>query len=47
MPEFFDIDVTKNLLSTIDEYGYFQSLFSHIPQTAENMYILVGEEFRR
>ncbi|HUD44245.1 MAG TPA: hypothetical protein VMR41_01750 [Patescibacteria group bacterium] len=44
MPEFFDIDVTKNLLSTIDEYGYFQSLFTNTPQTEEDTYILVGEE---
>lgn len=45
MPEFFDIDVTKNLLATIDEYGYFQALFSaHVPQAEEDTFVLVGEE---
>lgn len=46
MPEFFDIDVTKNLLATIDEYDYFQNLFTHLTQTPmeDDTYVLVGED---
>ncbi|OGH21331.1 MAG: hypothetical protein A2958_00835 [Candidatus Levybacteria bacterium RIFCSPLOWO2_01_FULL_38_13] len=45
MPEFFDIDITKNLLSVIDEMEYFSNIF----QTPENdskedIHILFGEE---
>ena len=43
MPEFFDIDLTKNLLSVIDEAEFFQSLF--LGQTDdEEIHILLGEE---
>ena|SRR3989338_4202695 len=43
MPEFFDIDITKNLLSVIDEMGYFDTIFSKI-ENDENIHILFGEE---
>lgn len=43
MPEFFDIDVTKSLLSTIDEFDYFRNLFSNII-VDEEVHILLGEE---
>ena len=43
MPEFFDIDLTKNLLSVVDEVEYMRSLF--LGQTDdEEIHILLGEE---
>ena len=43
MPEFFDIDVTKSLLSAIDEFDFFNNLFSgHIGE--EDVQILLGED---
>lgn len=43
MPEFFDIDITKALLSVIDEFDYFDSIFSGIIQE-DDVQILLGEE---
>lgn len=43
MPEFFDIDVTKNLLSTVDEFDYFRNLCASILDDAD-VHILLGEE---
>lgn len=43
MPEFFDIDVTKNLLSAIDEFGYFNDIFSNTSGD-EDVHILFGED---
>jgi len=43
MPEFFDIDITKNLLSVVDEMGYFDTIFSKI-ENDEDIHILFGEE---
>lgn len=43
MPEFFDIDITKSLLSTIDEFDYFQNLCSSIVDD-EEVHVLLGEE---
>lgn len=43
MPEFYDIDVTKNLLSVIDEFDYFNSLFEKIADD-EEIHILLGDE---
>lgn len=43
IPEFFDIDVTKSLLSAIDEYDYFPALFATMV-TDDDVHILVGEE---
>lgn len=43
MPEFFDIDMTKNLLSVIDEIGYFTKIFEDT-QDDEDIHILLGEE---
>jgi heat-inducible transcriptional repressor len=43
MPEFFDIDITKNLLVAIDEANFFQSLFEG-RQEDEEIQILLGEE---
>jgi heat-inducible transcriptional repressor len=43
MPEFYDIDVTKSLLSTIDEFDYFRNLCAQVVGD-EDVYILMGEE---
>ncbi|EKD64822.1 MAG: Transcriptional regulator of heat shock protein [uncultured bacterium] len=43
IPEFFDIDVTKNLLSVIDEFEYFDNLCSNVIED-EDVHVLLGEE---
>lgn len=43
MPEFFDIDITKNLLSVIDEAQFFQNLFAGQIDDGD-IHILLGEE---
>ncbi len=43
MPEFFDIDLTKNLLSVIDEAGYLEGLCSGQVDD-EDIHILLGED---
>jgi heat-inducible transcriptional repressor len=43
LPEFFDIDVTKNLFSIIDEAEYIQNLFSGALEE-EDTQVLIGEE---
>ena len=43
MPEFFDIDITKNLLTVIDEAQFFQNLFAG-QINDEEIHILLGEE---
>lgn len=41
MPEFYDIDITKNLLAILDDVTYFDMILKHI----ENEYaVLLGEE---
>lgn len=43
MPEFFDIDITKSLLSAIDDFEAFESMFSSF-QNDKDIHILLGEE---
>jgi heat-inducible transcriptional repressor len=43
MPEFFDIDVTKTLLSAIDEYASFECVFSTI-HDEEDIHVLIEDE---
>lgn len=43
MPEFFDIDLTKTLLSAIDEFECFRPLFEAAGQD-EEIQILLGED---
>lgn len=43
MPEFFDIDITKNLLSALDEFEIFKEICSGFTDE-EGIHILVGEE---
>lgn len=43
MPEFYDIDVTKSLLSAIEELDYVHSLCSQLKE-AERIHVLIGDE---
>lgn len=43
MPEFFDIDITKNLLEAIDEVSYFDKIFSKAMED-DDVHVLIGEE---
>jgi transcriptional regulator of heat shock response len=43
MPEFFDIDITKGLLSAIDEFECFRPLFERVAEEDDIM-VLMGEE---
>ncbi len=43
MPEFFDIDLTKTLLSAIDSFECFRTLF-HDETGDEDVHVLLGEE---
>ncbi|KKS98236.1 MAG: heat-inducible transcription repressor HrcA, heat-inducible transcriptional repressor [Candidatus Gottesmanbacteria bacterium GW2011_GWA2_43_14] len=45
MPEFYDIDITKHLLDTLDEAEYWWKILSGYSDQDESLYILVGEEF--
>jgi len=44
MPEFFDIDVTRGLLSAIDEFEYFDKLCSGVFEEEDDVHVLLGEE---
>ncbi|OGG08103.1 hypothetical protein A3D05_05185 [Candidatus Gottesmanbacteria bacterium RIFCSPHIGHO2_02_FULL_40_24] len=45
MPEFYDIDITKHLLDTLDQYDYWWKIFSAFDnKEEESLRILVGEE---
>lgn len=43
MPEFFDIDLTKNLLLAVDEFEILRALFEGIIDD-EDIHVLLGEE---
>ena len=43
MPEFYDIDITRNLLSALDEYDAFESMFKDL-EVDDEVHILLGEE---
>lgn len=43
MPEFFDIDLTKNLLEVVDEAEYLRTIFSGQTDD-EDIHIVLGEE---
>ena len=43
MPEFFDIDVTRNLLAVVDEFEYFNNLFSSV-NDEDDVHVLLGED---
>jgi len=44
MPEFYDIDVTRNLLSLLDKADYFEKLIEKFVDD-EDVHVLVGEDF--
>lgn len=44
MPEFYDIDVTRYLLSTLDENDYWWDVFGKNIVTEDCLHILIGEE---
>ena len=43
MPEFYDIDITKNLLTVLDEFDNFESVFGALSDD-EDIHILLGED---
>ena len=43
MPEFYDIEVTKSVLSILDEFDFWKNLLSKSLEM-EDIYILMGEE---
>ncbi|CAN5121759.1 hypothetical protein BH11PAT1_BH11PAT1_2200 [soil metagenome] len=43
MPEFYDIDITRTLLSALDEYDNWHTLFANAPSD-EEIHILVGDD---
>lgn len=44
MPEFYDIDITKHLLATLDEHEYWWQIFEKNGEDEERLHILLGEE---
>lgn len=44
MPEFYDIDTTKHLLDTLDEFDYWWSIFSGLSAYPDPMAVLMGED---
>lgn len=44
MPEFYDIDVTKQLLEAIDSYDYIHQLTSRPIENEEGVQVLLGED---
>lgn len=46
MPEFYDIDITRHLLDTLDEFDYWWDILSHI-SLVEPLHIFLGEELGR
>lgn len=44
MPEFFDIDFTKHLLNTLDEYDYWWSIVTSVIAHDEPLSILLGND---
>lgn len=44
MPEFYDIDLTKNLLSLLDRFGFWEDLTSRAMEGEDPIHFLLGEE---
>lgn len=47
MPEFYDIDMTRYLLDTLDEYDYWWNLLSQVGQDSDPLGIILGEDLGR
>jgi heat-inducible transcriptional repressor len=43
MPEFYDIDVTRNFLALLDQVEYFQKLLEQVVED-QDIHVLIGEE---
>ena len=43
MPEFFDIDITKNLFEVIDEFEYLDSIYSNALDE-EDVHVVLGDD---
>ena len=46
MPEFYDIDLTRHLLETLDEYDFWWSVFSPFFSQEEQLAIFLGEDLK-
>ena len=44
MPEFFDIDLTKTVLTLLDEFDFLNEIFAH-SQNEPGIHILLGSDF--
>lgn len=44
MPEFYDIDITRHLLNTLDEFDYWWRILGGITVEPDPLHILLGEE---
>jgi heat-inducible transcriptional repressor len=47
MPEFYDIDITKHLLATLDEYDYWWDIFSRLGFDKDDLMVLLGDDLGR
>lgn len=47
MPEFYDIDITRHLLDTLDEYNYWWTLLSGLGFERNDLEVLLGEDLGR
>jgi heat-inducible transcriptional repressor len=47
MPEFYDIDITKHLLQTLDEYDYWWGIMESFAQSVDPLEVFLGEDLRR
>lgn len=43
MPEFYDIDITRTLLASLDEYDFLESMFANLERD-EDVHIMLGED---
>lgn len=44
MPEFYDIDLTKSLLSLLDDFDFWEDLVSRVVEGEDPIHLLLGEE---
>ncbi|MFH0863884.1 MAG: hypothetical protein V1858_02270 [Candidatus Gottesmanbacteria bacterium] len=44
MPEFYDIDLTKNLLAELDSFDFWENLISHVVDSEDPIHLLLGED---
>lgn len=47
MPEFYDIDITRHLLDTLDEHDYWWQIVSQHFDTTDSLTIILGEDLGR